>query len=145
MTWCGFTADRERERETGMEDTESRESEPGVKTESLSLRISDEGDEASPPSGASAREAAGKHGRAHSRALTRSGERGVGGFTALIRRMNNSARSSMAPRLHGLHYKQRRNPVPCHAMPAQRRAVATQRKCAHLRAPVPCGSQPCLC
>lgn len=48
-----------------MEENECRESEPGVQTESLSLIIRDEEEEASPPFGASAQLAAGKHRRVH--------------------------------------------------------------------------------
>lgn len=48
-----------------MEEKESRESEPGVQTESLSLIISDEAEEATSPSSASAQLAAGKHDRVH--------------------------------------------------------------------------------
>lgn len=41
------------------------ESEPGVQTESLSLIISDEGEEATPPYSASAQLEAGKYDRVH--------------------------------------------------------------------------------
>lgn len=44
---------------------EEKESEPGVQTENLSLIISDEGVEATPPYGASAQLSAGKHARGH--------------------------------------------------------------------------------
>lgn len=43
----------------GMEEKESRDSEPGVQTESLSLIITDEGEEASPPNIVSAQLASG--------------------------------------------------------------------------------------
>lgn len=60
-TWSVDVA-RLNTRSIGMEE---KESEPGVQTESLSLIIRDEGEEATPPYGASAQLAAGKHGRVH--------------------------------------------------------------------------------
>lgn len=75
-----------------MEEKESMESEPGVQTESLSLIISDEGEEeASPPYSASAQLAAGKHTiRVFTVRVPRQIEEQCV-FAALIRLMNNSA------------------------------------------------------
>lgn len=43
----------------------------------------------------------------------------------------------MAPRLHGLHYKQRRNPVPCHACTAVRSRHPAEMSASTV---CPCGS-----
>lgn len=78
LTAFGFE-ERGPEHQTGMEEKkECRESEPGVQTESLSLILRGEREEASPTSGASARLAAGKHGRARSQSSNTPESRSAG-------------------------------------------------------------------